>query len=514
MYVLGLDYGTGGGKVALVDASAHVVGYAFQEYSIFTDHPGWSEHDPNAYWDLACTLIPKVLEQAGISADQVKAVAVSSAMPSMVMVDEAGDPVARAYNLMDRRATEEVQWLRRTIGDEKIFEISKNRLDDHPMIVNLLWEKNNRPDVFARIHKALSVDGFITAKLTGNYTGHYSGAAFYGVAYDLLNRKFDREILEKIGLSESLFPTLYRCEQIVGNTTEKASRACSLAIGTPVCAGQVDCNAAWSGAGAIEAGDIQMNLGTCGNFGIIHDKPVFHDSMIAFNYTTDSEHTYITVPTTTTGGYLIRYLRDNYFKIETEQQAAQGKDVYDLINLEAAAVPPGSEGLVILPYIMGERTPIWDVYARGVVFGLSLHHTRGHLVRAMMESVAYALYDSFSLIRDTGIDIHTPIVLNEGGAKSELWRRIITDVFNCPTVMVENRVGAPYGDALLAGIAIGMFKDYSIAKEKASYVNRMEPDSERHALYMDYFKLYKDLYGHVKQDFRTLSGLAKRYAIT
>lgn len=512
MYVLGIDYGTGGGKVTMIDESAAVKGYAFQEYPIYTDHPGWSEHDPRAYWQLACTLVPQVLAQAGARASEVKALAISSAMPSLVMVDQEVEPVARAYNLMDRRAVDEVERLRDLLGERRIFDVSKNRLDDHPMIVNLLWEKRHRPDLFAKIYKALSIDGFVTAKLTGKFTGHYSGAAFYGVAYDLLKRKFDCDILEAIGLPDSLFPELFRCEDIVGYVTDEAAKACSLAAGTPVCAGQVDCNAGWSGAGAIEPGDIQMNLGTCGNFGIIHDQPVFHESMIAFNYTTDSENTYITVPTTTTGGHLIRYIRDNFYKAEMDLLSAQGKDAYDLINEEAAAVSPGSEGLLILPYMMGERTPIWDVYARGVIFGLSLHHTRGHIARAMMESVAYALYDSFSMIKETGIEIHTPIVLNEGGAKSVLWRRIITDVFDCPTVMVENRVGAPYGDALLAGISIGMFKDFTIAKEKASYVSPMEPDVSQHAMYMEYFKLYKELYGHVKQDFRTLADLVGRYA--
>jgi xylulokinase len=368
--------------------------------------------------------------------------------------------------------------------------------------------------VFARIVKALSIDGFVTYKLTKVFSAHYSGAAFYGVAYDLLKRAFNQEILKTIGLSESLFPKLFRCEDIVGHVTEEASKACSLAVGTAVCAGQVDCNAGWSGAGAINVGDIQMNLGTCGNFGIIHDAPVFHASMIAFNYTTDSEKTFITVPTTTTGGHLIRYVRDTFYKTEMQKTALEGKDIYDLINEEASAVPPGSEGLLILPYMMGERTPIWDVYAKGVLFGLSLHHTRGHIARAMMEAVAYALYDSYSLIKETGIEMHFPIVLNEGGAKSVLWRRIITDVFNCPTVMVENRAGAPYGDALLAGISIGMFKDFSIAKEKAVYVSPMEPRAKYHRMYMEYFKLYKELYGHVKQDFRTMAELTKRYATT
>ena len=272
-----------------------------------------------------------------------------------------------------------------------------------------------------------------------------------------------------------------------------------------VAAGQVDCNAGWVGGGAINVGDIQMNLGTCGNFGIIHRDPIFHRSMIAFPYTTDSENTYITVPTTTTGGQLIRYMRDRFYKTEKESEKETGMDTYDLINKEAENIPPGSEGLIVLPFLMGERTPIWDVYARGTIFGISLNHTRGHFVKAMMESVAYALYDSFRLIKEGGFPVNPPIILNEGGAKSKLWRRIITDVFNTPTAMVKRRSGAPFGDAVLAGVATGVFKDFSVAKEWAEYINPLEPDRSNHEIYMKYFALYKDVYTHLKSDFRKLA---------
>jgi xylulokinase len=254
-----------------------------------------------------------------------------------------------------------------------------------------------------------------------------------------------------------------------------------------------------------------MNLGTCGNFGIVHRKPEFHNSMIAFAYTTDSENMYITVPTTTTGGQLIRYMRDNFYGLEKEQEQQRGTDTYDLMNQEAERVQPGSEGLIVLPYLMGERTPLWDVYARGVIFGLSMHHSRGHVVRAMMESVAYALYDSYRIVKDTGYKINTPIVFNEGGAKSPLWRRIITDVFNVPTVLVERRTGAPYGDAILAGVAAGIFKDFSVADEWTKLIEPMEPEQKNHDIYMEYFELYKNLYGHVKSDYRTLAGLREKY---
>ncbi len=508
--LLGLDYGTGGAKISIINDQGEELSYAFEEYPILTPKPGWSEHDPVNYWELACRIIKKALDSANINPAEIKGIAVSSALPSLVLVDKTGQPIQNAYNLMDKRATKQVEWLNNEIGEKTIFDISKNRLEDHPAIVNLLWEKENRPETFNKIHKALTIDGFINLKLTGKYTGHYSGAAFYGVAYNLLERKFDENLLLKIGLNSDLFPSLYRCEAIIGKVTDEAAAQSGLVSGIPVAAGQVDCNAGWSGAGMVEEGDIQMNLGTCGNFGILTRDTNFSDTMINFSYTTDSENDYIIVPTTTTGGQLIRYMRDNYYKTELAEEKARGTDTFDLINKEAEVVPAGSEGLVVLPFLMGERTPIWDVDARGIVFGLSLNHTRGHMVRAMMESVAYALYDSFKILKDSGKTINAPIVLNEGGAKSALWRRIITDVFNMPTVMVKRRTGAPYGDAILAGGATGIFKDFSVAKDWVEYVEPLEPDIDTHKLYMEYFALYKSIYENVKGDFKTLAKLRNR----
>ena len=278
----------------------------------------------------------------------------------------------------------------------------------------------------------------------------------------------------------------------------------------------MDFNASCIAAGITETGDIMSNLGTVGNFGVIHRSKEFNFSqvglsMINLAFTIDSADTYITIPSTTTGGQSIRYLRDNFSQLEIETERALGVSSYDLLNMQAEKAPPGSDGLLILPYLMGERTPIWDTYARGVVFGLSLNHTKGHLVRAMMEAVAYALYDSYQLIITSGLDINYPIVLNEGGAVSKLWRQIITDVFNVPTVLVARRTGAPFGDAILAGVATGVFPDFSVAKEWAEYVAPMEPNEANHAVYMDYFKLYKQLYGHVKGDFRDLAALRDKY---
>ena len=514
-YLLGIDYGTGGAKACVIDDGGAVLGFAFEEYPLFHDQPGWSEHDAERYWQVACRLIRAAVAEAGIQPAALRGIAVSSALPSLVMVDRDHRPIERAYNLMDRRATAEVEWLKQRIGEERIFQVSGNRLEDHPALVNLLWEKRNRPESFRRIDKALTIDGFITLKLTGKATLHYSGAAFYGVAYDLRKRRFDDEILAAIGIDPAILPDLYACEEIVGEVTNEAAAETGLAPGIPVAAGQVDCNAGWVGAGAIGVGDIQSNLGTVGNFGIIHKDVdfIFSEvgrSMIHCAYTVDATDTYVTIPTTTTGGQSIRYLRDAFSQWEVETERVLGVSAYDLLNMQAEKTAPGADGLIILPYLMGERTPIWDVQARGVIFGLSLNHTKGHIVRAMMEAVAYALYDSYRLIEQAGLAINAPMVLNEGGAVSKLWRRIIADVFNVPLVLVKRRTGAPFGDAVLAGVATGVFADFGVTKQWVEYVEPMEPDPANHALYMEFFALYKQLYGHVKDDFQALARLRER----
>ena len=516
-FLLGIDYGTGGTKACIIDTQGQVLGFGFKEYPFFHDKPGWSEHDPVLYWTIACQLIQDCIAQGHVDPAEIRGVAVSSALPSLVMVDRSHHPIHRAYNLMDRRATAQVAWLKEHVGETRIQQLTGNRIEDHPTLVNLLWEKSNRPDAYRKIWKALTIDGFITLKLTGQPVANYGAAAFYGVAYDLVGRRFDEQVLAQIGIDPAILPLLVRCEEIIGAVTPEAAAATGLVAGTPVAAGQVDFNASCVAAGITAEGDIMSNLGTVGNFGVVHKNQAFNFSdvglsMINFAFTIDSANTYITVPSTTTGGQSIRYLRDNFSQYEIEVERVLGVSSYDLLNMQAEKTPPGCDGLIILPYLMGERTPIWDVHARGVVFGLSLNHTKGHLVRAMMEAVAYALYDSYQLIIQSGLKINYPLVMNEGGAVSTLWRQIITDVFNVPTVLVKRRTGAPFGDAILAGVATGIFKDFAVAKAWSEYVAVMEPNPERHARYMDFFTLYKQVYEHVKGDYVTLAHLRDKYA--
>ena len=512
-FLLGIDYGTGGAKAAVIDDQGNDLGNAFEEYPFIHERAGWSEHDPENYWAVACRIISGAVNQAGVDPKAIRGIAVSSALPSLVMVDRDHNPVNRAYNLMDRRATSEVAWLKEHVGEDRMFLTSAYRVEDHPNLVNLLWEKRNRPDDYARIWKALTIDGFVALRLTDRASIHYSGAAFYGVAFNLRERRFDETIMEEIGIAMELMPDLFESTDVVGEVTKAAAEATGLAPGIPVAAGQVDCNASWIGAGATEPGDMQSNLGTVGNLGVIYTDIDFAfteigKALINFPYTT--RNTYITVPTTLTGGQTIRYVRDTFSQAERIVEESSGVSSYDLLNYQAEKVPAGSDGLIALPFLMGERSPLWDANARGTIFGLSLNHTKGHLVRALMEGVAYAMYHNYTLIEKAGLKTNLPLILNEGGAVSRLWRRIITDAFGIETAMVKRRTGAPFGDAVLAGVATGVFEDFTIAKQWVEYEDPLEPDEATHRLYLDYFALYKKLYEDLKDDYAALARLRAR----
>ncbi|MDH2442931.1 FGGY-family carbohydrate kinase [Amnibacterium sp. CER49] len=512
--LLGIDFGTGGAKATLIDDEANVLAYAYREYPIHHPQPGWSEHDAENYWTVACELVQRVLLESSAGADSIRGIGVSSALPSLVLVDEALRPVAPGLNLMDRRATAEVAEIRERVGEARIEALTANRIEDHPALVNVVWFARHRPQVLARASKALTIDGFIAARLTGRATLNRSSAAFFGVAYNIREGRFDDGVLAAVGVDAALLPELVDCVEIVGTTTSAAASQTGLVAGIPVVGGQVDCNAGWIAGGAVEAGDVQLNLGTSGVLGVVHrNREYLSDPdglrMVNIPYTTSPADTWSAVAVTTTGGQALRYLRDTIGQTEVQVAPSLGVSPYDLLTLEARDIAAGSEGLIVLPYLMGERSPIWDASARGVVFGLSLHHSRGHLVRAFLEGVAYALYHSFTVLQRTGLEVRQPLVFNEGGARSEVWRRVITDVFGMPSALLQQRIGAPLGDALLAGIGTGVFDGFDVARRNARLIEHLDPDETNHARYQEYFEIYREVSDAVSPAFGRLHRLSR-----
>jgi ribulokinase len=503
-YLLGIDIGCGSSKVCIIDRDGNIIGYAMKEHEIMITHDNWSESNPLEYWHNVCSSIKEILNKSHIDPKKIMGISVSSAVPAFVMIDKNKDIINLAYNFLDKRASSEIEWLKENIGEETIFKISGFSVEEQLVLTSLLWERNNRPNDYKRIKKVLTPDGFITSKLTNREILNYSTATFFGIAFDIIKKEFNMALLNKINISTQILPDLYPCEEMIGEVTKKASEETGLAQGTKVIAGSVDAFAGWLGGGAINEGDIQINLGTAAVIGAITSSKNFIKDMWNCIYPVNSKNNYVIFGTTPTGGYLLRYFRDKFAKFEKAIEDITNINTYELLDIEAEKTPVGSDGLICLPFFMGARIPKYNRNAKGVLFGMTLSHEKGHIIRAMMEGVAFSLYNYFSIIKEHKYKINYPIALNEGGAKSKLWRKIFTDVFNTPTVLVKNRSGAPFGDAILAGVSLGILKDYSIAKKWAQYVDPIEPDLKNHNIYMEYFELYKKIYNNLENEFDAL----------
>jgi sugar (pentulose or hexulose) kinase len=372
-----------------------------------------------------------------------------------------------------------------------------------------MWEKNNRPQLYKQAYKLQTAADYPCMKLTGKGVTDYSNASLIGIVFDIVKRRWDTDLIEKIGLEPEKFPEPYPCDEVIGEVTREAAERTGLAPGTPVVAGTVDCNAAWVAGGAVDSGSTQLVMGTAGVLGVVHEEPTFTKDMITIIHTADSRTKYTTLAALVSCGALIRYFRDTFGQLEMATQQMTGIGAYALLNEEAAHVPPGSNGLIVLPYFMGERTPIWDTHARGVAFGLSLDHGRGHLIRALMEGAAYGLLHNFELMRQSGLKMNLPLILSEGGANSPMWRQIIADVLNVECAFATSSKGAPVGNAVCAGVGVGLYKDYDVVKDWVKLAQRCTPNPENHARYRKLYGIYRDLYPAVKDLFTRLADAAQ-----
>lgn len=510
---VGIDIGCGGAKACIINDQGQTIGYGFREHTITVSHGNvWSETDPDEYWKNICGFIRKIITENHIDNSDIRGVSVSSAVPAIAMVDRDGRVINKGYNFLDNRAQDVLCDIKERIGRKRCFEVSAYNIDEQSITSSLLWEKKHRPDSYNKIYKVMSPDGYVTFKLSGKIVANYSVATFFGPIFDIRKKSFDLKMCEELGVDFEKLPELYPCEQVIGEVTREAAQLTGLAAGTPVIAGTVDAFAGWLAGGATKAGQTQINLGTAAVLGVVTGKPMFLENVWNCIYPIHSEDNYVCFTTTTTGGYVMRHLRNNFSRYEQFVEHNGGYDAYDLLNLDAQKIRPGSDGLVTLPYFMGARTPEFNMNACGSVFGWNMNTTKGHLVRSMMEGVAMSAYRQYCAVIQQGIVPDGPIVMNEGGAKSALWRRIFTDVFGYPTVMLKNRTGAPYGNAILAGVATGHLPDYTVAEEWAEYIDYLEPDKKNNEMYKDYYELFCSIYSHLQEDYDLHAFLKEKYA--
>ncbi len=487
-YLLGIDIGTSACKAAVFDLDGHVAAQHTQEYPVYYPKSGWVEQDPEEWWEAVCRSIRAVLEQPAAADGEICAVGVDGQSWSAIPVDRQGKVLARTPIWMDTRAEDLCGNIRRQVGEDAIFEVAGNAFLPSYTTPKMLWFRENRKDICRDIHQFLQSNSFIVQRLTGKYSQDVSQG--YGIHFfDMKKLVVNTDLARELGLDPGLIPPLFRCDETVGTVTEAAAERCGLKAGIPVVAGGLDAACAALGAGVYRDTQVQEQGGQAGGMSICTSAPYVHRKLICSAHVVPGRWL---LQGGSVGGGALRWFR---------RELGEGLS-FDQLTAEAGKVQPGADGVVFLPYMAGERSPIWDPDARGVFYGLSYDKSRGHMVRAVLEGVAFSLEHNLRTAMETGVKIGTLSAMG-GAANSRLWTQIKADVTGRTITVPRADTATALGAAILAGIGAGLYRDYDEAMMRTIRTERIhEPDPVRHEQYQESMKLYLELYEDLKDTFR------------
>lgn len=507
-YLVGVDIGTQGTKAVLINEKGEVLSHSYKGYDVETPKPSWAEQWPKPWVDATFETIKGVVDKSKVNIEDIKGVAISSLYGgSGIPVDVNIEPLAPCLIWMDRRAEEEVDWVKENIDLQKLLKTTGNSVNSYFGFTKMLWIKNNLP-IWNKIKYFIPPAPYVVYKLTGELAVDHSSAGNIGGLYDLKERKWSSDMAEKLGIPLEFLPErLVECTEIVGEITEEAARSTGLKMGTPVICGGVDAPVATVGAGAFTEGKHVAMTGTSMCWGFVTKEPNLSESLVSMPHTIDSKDKIYTFGGAATAGAIVRWFRDVLGTEELLGEEKTGVNAYQLLEERAADIAAGSEGLIVLPYFMGERSPIWDSKARGTILGLSLVHNKGHLYKAFMEGVAYSLRHNMEMVGGTGINLDKEIILVGGVSKSKLWPQIFADVTGKPVKIIKNDVEAPLADALLAGLATGVFKDPSVLSHWLEFDKVIEPNIGNIEVYDKIFAEYKKVYLNLRENMISINNI-------
>jgi xylulokinase len=481
--LLGVDVGTTATKAVLVDNAGHIISQGRAEYPTKYLQAGWVEQDPNDWWLSFCKAVE--IAQAGAAGAQIIGVAISAQAPTLIAVDAKGDPVRDAMIWMDRRAQAEADELANQFSN--ISQLTGNRADPYYVAAKIKWLIKNEPANYEKTKYFLQIPGYLNFKLTGKFGIDAAHASLLQLR-SADNSKWSDEVMKFVGVSEDKFPQIANSIILQGEVL--SNNDSKIAAGTPVYFGSVDgCSAALE-AGVIDPGVVAEMTGTSTVLLMPTDGNNFNDAFVAIEHAIAGRQ--LRLGAMVASGASVAWLQQNILK---------GEQSVEQLSKDAQSVAPGSEGLIFLPYMMGERSPIWHTNARGVFFGLSLTTTPAMMFRAVLEGTAFALAHNVEIGKASGIKIDEIRSIG-GGSKSELWNQIKADVLGMPIAVLEDSVGAAVGDAYLAGMGAGMFKDIrQTLKTNVKIEARFSPDQKVHSYYQERYARFRSLYESIKDEF-------------
>ncbi|HOJ67496.1 MAG TPA: xylulokinase [Candidatus Hydrogenedentes bacterium] len=502
--VLGLDIGTSGAKAIAMDETGRLLASALVEYPLGSPKPGWAEQDP-ADWERAAFEALATLASR-VDTSRVKGIGLTGQMHGSVFLDAENRVIRPAILWCDQRTAAQCDWITEKVGATRLIEMVSNPALTGFTAPKIIWLRDEEPAHYVRTRKVLLPKDYIRFVLTGTYATDVADASGT-LLFDVKNRCWHRELMSLLGIDPEWMPPAFEGPEITGHLTAAAAAKTGLPAGIPVVAGGGDQAANGVGCGIVRRGVVSASLGTSGVV-FAHAEQV----------STDPEgrlHTFChAVPgawhimgVVLSAGGALQWFRNALWQEAWAAAKAEGREIYEEITAAAAGAPAGSEGLLFLPYLTGERTPHKDPFARGAFVGLSLRHDRRYLSRAVLEGVAYAMNDSAVLIRNMGVPVDQ-VRCSGGGARSRLWRQIMADVIDAPMITINVDEGPAYGAAILAAVASGLYGTVEEACDAIiREVDRVEPDAANQVTYAKWFEAYQALFRALAPEYRRIHGL-------
>jgi xylulokinase len=494
---LGIDVSTTGSKALLVDAAGAIVSSATTPHTLSTPRPLWSEQDPREWWRAVATSIRAALESAGATGADVAAVGLTGQMHGLVLLDAAGTVLRPAILWNDQRTAEQCDEIRARVGRERLIRVTGNDALTGFTAPKILWVREHEPEVYARAEHILLPKDFARYCLTGDYAMDKADGSGT-LLFDLAARDWSDEVLAALEISRAWLPPTFEGPEVTGRISQEAAEITGLAAGTLVMAGGGDQSAQAVGVGAVEPGTVAVTLGTSGVVFAPTEAPLLEPEgrLHAFCHALPNRWHLMGVMLSAAGS--LQWYRDTL-----------APDVsFDTLVAEAAEAPAGSEGLLFLPYLTGERTPYPDPLARGSWIGLTVRHKRAHLTRSVLEGVAFGLRDNFALLHQVGLRDVRRVLVSGGGARSSLWLQILATVLGVDLICDAPTEGAAYGAALLAGLGAGAWQELPSVDAMGAAAVRIQPDPALAPLYEQLYAQYRAAYPALRKSFVALSEIA------
>jgi xylulokinase len=500
MKLLGIDVGTGGTRAVAIDETGSVVAAETAEHAPFSSPQiGWAEQDPRDWWRATIEAVRKVLARPNVNAGEIACIGFSGQMHGAVLLDESGEVLRPALIWCDQRTDAQCRSITEKVGAARLIELTSNPALTGFTLPKLLWVQEHEPDVWARVRSVLLPKDYIRLRLTGERATDVADASGT-LLFDVAQRRWSTPMLAAAEMDQNYLPTVFESPEITGVVSAEGSIATGLREGTPVVAGAGDQAAGAVGMGIVRPGAVSATIGTSGVVFAATDHPALDKRGRVHTFCHAVPGRWHVMGVTQAAGLSLRWFRDRFGVAPRPNSSAtpvgtdQESDPYDLLCAEAAEAPPGSDGVLWAPYLMGERTPHLDPHARAALVGLTASHTRAHIVRAILEGVAFSLRDTLTIFAEMNVPVDT-IRLGGGGARAPLWRQVQADVYGRPVEILSAEEGAAYGAALLAGVGGGVWSSIDEAcKETIRIAARVEPQSEASATMNARYAMFRKLY--------------------